>query len=116
MSKPQVADSSPASLLADLSKSFDQAPWAVTELSGDAHLVRYANPSFCRLVNKAPDQVIGVAFEGLLPPTDECVKRLNRVYRTGIPESYIGDDRGDSCHFCIPATCGPFRPVAARPA
>lgn len=68
MPKPQVADSSPASLLADLSKSFDQAPWAVTELSGDAHLVRYANPSFCRLVNKAPDQVIGVAFEGLLPP------------------------------------------------
>jgi two-component sensor histidine kinase len=96
--------SSPISLLAEISQSFDQAPWAVTELSGDAHLVRYANPAFCRLMNKAPDDVIGVPFEGLLPTSDECVNRLNRVYRTGVPESYIGDDKGGefpllySCH------------------
>ena len=104
MSESKVAEASPASLLAELSQSFDQAPWAVTELAGDAHLVRYANPAFCRLLNKAPDEVIGVPFEELLPPSDECVKRLDRVYRTGAPESYIGDDRGGdvpllySCH------------------
>lgn len=104
MSTSKVPEHSPGSLLADLSQTFDQAPWAVTELSGDAHLIRYANPAFCRLMNKAPDEVIGVPFEGLLPLWDECVKRLNRVYRTGVAESYIGEDKGGvlpllySCH------------------
>jgi two-component sensor histidine kinase len=104
MSKSKTPELSPVSLLADLSHSFDQAPWAVTELAGDEHLVRYANPAFCRLLNKAPDEVIGVPFEGLLPPSDECVKRLTKVYRTGVAESYIVEDKGGdfpllySCH------------------
>jgi two-component sensor histidine kinase len=77
-----------ASLLADLSSAFDHAPWAVTELSGEAHIVRYANSAFCRLIDKARDEVIGRPFDTLLPPSDECLALLDRVFSTGTAASY----------------------------
>ncbi|WP_421932320.1 histidine kinase dimerization/phosphoacceptor domain -containing protein [Phenylobacterium sp.] len=79
--------------IADLSGSFDIAPWAVTELSGETHIVRYANPAFCRLIGKAHDEVIGRPFDGLAPKTDECLTLLDRVYRTGAAESYTAAEK-----------------------
>ncbi|MCZ8097580.1 MAG: PAS domain-containing protein [Burkholderiales bacterium] len=83
----------PASLLGELSSSFDHAPWAVTEVSGEEHVVRYANPAFCRLVDKARDEVIGAPFDRLLPPDDVFQTLLSRVFSTGAPASFTADDR-----------------------
>jgi two-component sensor histidine kinase len=82
-----------ASSLADLSSSFDHAPWAVIASSGEAHIVRYANPAFCRLIDKAQDEVIGRPFDGLAPQTDEWLARLDRVYRTGAAATYTAEEQ-----------------------
>ena len=55
----------------------------MTELLGESHVVRYANPAFCKLINKPRDEVIGKPFDNLLPPADECLELLDRVFRTG---------------------------------
>ncbi|MCW5713697.1 MAG: PAS domain-containing protein [Bauldia sp.] len=81
------------SLLADLAASFDHAPWAVTELSGEAHVVRYANPAFCRLIGKRQDEVVGRDFANVLPSADEPLALLDRVFRTGAPASYTAEEQ-----------------------
>lgn len=93
MSSSKASNPMSASLLAGLSSSFDHAPWAVTELSGETHILRYANPAFCRLINKAQEQVIGRPFDGLAPLTDECLTLLDRVYRTGEAASYTAEEQ-----------------------
>lgn len=92
MSTSKVAEQASASLLADLSSSFDRAPWAVTELAGDAHVVRYANPAFCSLINRAQGDVLGRAFASLLPSADESLALLDRVFHTGAPASYTAEE------------------------
>lgn len=82
-----------APLLADLSSSFDHAPWAVTASSGETHVIRYANPAFCQLIDKARHEVIGRPFDGSWLQSDECGALLDRVYRTGAAESYTADDQ-----------------------
>jgi two-component sensor histidine kinase len=88
MMSARAASEGPASLLADLTSSFDHAPWAVIELAGEAHIVRYANSAFCRLIGKTQDEVIGQPFHALLPSADECLALLNRVFMTGMAVSY----------------------------
>ncbi|MDP3555634.1 PAS domain-containing sensor histidine kinase [Methylocystis sp.] len=95
MSTSKVTD--PASLLGGLSSSFDHSPWAVTELSGEAHIVRYANSAFCRLFDKARDEVIGRPFDRLLSPADECLALLDRVFRTGAAASYTAEELAAPC-------------------
>lgn len=90
-SKP--TDPMSASSLAELSRSFDHAPWAVIASSGAAHVVRYANPAFCSLIDKTQDVVIGKQFDGLLPQNDECLTLLDRVYRTGKAASYTAEEQ-----------------------
>lgn len=91
MSSSEVPNPMSGSLLADLSSSFDHAPWAVIASSGEAHVVRYANPAFCRLIDKSQDEVIGQSFDGLLPQTDKCLALLDRVYRTGEAASFTAE-------------------------
>lgn len=81
------------SLLAGLASSFDHAPWAVIELSGEVYTVRYANSAFCRLMGKARDEVIGSPFKRLLPSAGECLTLLDRVFRTGVAASYTTTER-----------------------
>jgi len=81
-----------APLLADLSSSFDHAPWAVIASSGESHVIRYANPAFCRLVDKDRHEVIGRPFDGSWLQSDECGALLDRVYRTGAAASYTADE------------------------
>ena len=80
----------PAPALAELSRSFDHAPWAVTELFGEAHIVRYANSAFCKLLDKARDEVVGTPIEKLLP-ADECLALLDRVFRSGTAVSFTAE-------------------------
>jgi two-component sensor histidine kinase len=67
---------------------FDHSPFPIVVVEGTAHIVRYANPAFCRLTDKAPDILVGKSFRAMLPNTDECLALLDRVYRTGQPENY----------------------------
>lgn len=92
MPTSMTADSLSASLLEALSNSFDLAPWAVTELSGAAHIVRYANPAFCQLIGRTMDEVVGEAFASLLPSADHPLVLLDRVFRTGEPVSYTAEE------------------------
>ena len=85
------------SLLANLPNSLDHAPWAVIELYGEAHIVRYANSAFCRLIDKARDEVIGRPFDDLLPPADQCRTLLDRVFRTGAAASYTAEEQAAPC-------------------
>lgn len=90
-SKP--TDTMSASSLAGLSSSFDHAPWAVIASSGATHVVHYANPAFCRLIDKAQDEVIGRPLGGLEPLTDECLTLLDSVFRTGEAASYTANEQ-----------------------
>jgi PAS domain-containing protein len=50
--------------------------------------VCYVNPAFCRLTVKTSDELVGTSFCATLPETDECAALLDRVYRTGQPETH----------------------------
>jgi nitrogen-specific signal transduction histidine kinase len=78
-----------AAILSDLSsRCFEHAPAPMVTVEGATHIVRYANPAFCRLTDKSNTELVGTPFCGMLPETDECLMLLDRVHRTGIPESY----------------------------
>jgi signal transduction histidine kinase len=51
-------------------------------------IVRYANPAFCRLFSKKGEELIGQPFAETVPEGKACLTVLNRVYRTGEPETY----------------------------
>ena len=87
---------SPATMLSELpSGYFDRSPFPMVAVDGTTHIVRYVNPAFCRLTHKAGDQLVGTSFCALLPEADECLALLDRIYRTGKPESYSKPDASD---------------------
>jgi two-component sensor histidine kinase len=80
---------SPATMLSELpSGCFDYSPFPMATVEGVTHIVRYVNPAFCQLTNKASGELVGTSFCSMLPETDECLALLDRVCRTGQPESY----------------------------
>jgi signal transduction histidine kinase len=60
----------------------DTSPLPMAALEGSDHILRYANPAFCRLVSKTQAELTGrplataVSWEG-------CIALLNLVYSTG---------------------------------
>jgi PAS domain S-box-containing protein len=66
----------------------EHAPLPMATVEGASHIVRYVNPAFCRLMDKPAEQLVGKSFGEMLPEKDECVTLLDRVLRTGKPESY----------------------------
>jgi signal transduction histidine kinase len=65
----------------------EHAPMPMAAVEGAGHIVRYANPAFCLLVNKPKEQLVGKSFSALLPEKDKCVTLLDRVFRFGMPAS-----------------------------
>lgn len=61
----------------------DRAPLPIIEVTGASHAVTYVNAAFCRLVGKAPAELIGNSFAQIVPGGDECLPTLNHVYETG---------------------------------
>jgi two-component sensor histidine kinase len=59
------------------------------------HIVRYANPAFCRLIERAKDELVGKPFREILPEKNGCLAVLDRVYRTGKSESHTEQERAD---------------------
>jgi PAS domain S-box-containing protein len=93
----------PATMLSELSSGcFDRSPLPMATVEGATHIVRYVNPSFCRLTGKTSDELVGTPFCTMLPETDDCVVLLDRINRTGQPETYtkLSSSDTDPMLFC----------------
>jgi nitrogen-specific signal transduction histidine kinase len=55
----------------------------VATLEGTTHVVRYVNPAFCRLIDKAKNELMRNPFCEILPEKSECLTLLDRIYRMG---------------------------------
>jgi two-component sensor histidine kinase len=66
----------------------EHAPLPMATVEGASHIVRYVNPAFCRLMDKPAEQLVGKPFAEMLPEKDVSVTLLDRVFRTGKPESH----------------------------
>jgi signal transduction histidine kinase len=66
----------------------EQSPLPMATVEGATHIVRYANPAFCRLMDKPMQEFVGKPFREILPERDECLALLDRVYQTRKPESH----------------------------
>jgi two-component sensor histidine kinase len=76
-------------MLPDLSSAcLEHAPLPMATLEGTEHIVRYVNPAFCRLIDKARNELTGKRFSEILPDKSECLTVLDRIYRTGRSEKY----------------------------
>jgi two-component sensor histidine kinase len=94
MSKPLPP---PAETLTDLSSHcFDHSPLPMVTVEGATDTVRYANPAFCRLADQTSDELVGTPFCAMMPDTEECKALLDRIYRTGQPETYTKLTSSDS--------------------
>jgi two-component sensor histidine kinase len=79
----------PATMLSELSSGcFDHSPLPMATVEGATHIVRYINSSFCRLTGKTSDELVGTPFRAMLPEADDCLMLLDRINRTGQPETY----------------------------
>jgi PAS domain S-box-containing protein len=67
---------------------------ALVEEAG--HIVRYVNPALCRLLDKPSEQLVGISFREMLPESTECAALLDRVSRTGKPESHTEQQHSKS--------------------
>ncbi len=66
----------------------EHAPLPMATVEGATHVVRYVNPAFCRMMDKAAKQLIGQPISELLPKRDTCVALIDRVFRSGKPEHH----------------------------
>lgn len=81
--------SSPASDLPAVCHSLmERSPVPMAELEGAGHVVRYANPAFCRLAEKSTEALVGKPFAEAMQEGDTCLAALDRVYRTGEAETH----------------------------
>ena len=74
----------------------DASPAPMAGLGGSLHTIRYVNLAFCLLASKSKDELIGTAFCGVTPGTNECVLMLDRVVKTGLADSHIGQETTDT--------------------
>jgi signal transduction histidine kinase len=59
------------------------APVPMAAVEGASHTVRYANPAFCRLIDKTKEQLVGKPFSEILPEKDKCVTLREHVLGSG---------------------------------
>ena len=88
MAAKQKSAHQPPDLLSLCLAITEHAPLPMATVEGASHIVRYVNPAFCRLLDKPSEQLVGIPFCEMLPERDECVTLLDRVFRTGKPESH----------------------------
>jgi PAS domain S-box-containing protein len=88
MAAKPISAHQPPDLLSLCLAITEHAPLPMALVEGASHIVRYANPAFCRLLDKPSEQLVGIPFSEMLPESDECVTLLDRVFRTGKPESH----------------------------
>jgi signal transduction histidine kinase len=73
-----------------------RAPLPLVELHGSKHIVSYVNSSFCNLMGKTSDELIGKGFAEIVPQGDECISLLDQVYQTGVGITHAQEDNSGS--------------------
>jgi len=71
----------------------EPSPLPMVAVEGKDHVVRHINPSFCRLVGKKGEELIGYPFAKAGPEADGCISLLDRVSLTGKAEIYVLEKR-----------------------
>ena len=66
----------------------EPSPLPMAAVEGKEHIVRHINPSFCRLVGKKGEELIGYPFAKAGLEADGCISLLDRVSLTGKAEIY----------------------------
>jgi signal transduction histidine kinase len=77
------------------------SPQPMVAVEGTSHTVRHLNSAFARLVVKEASELIGRPFAEAVPEGEEnrCLSLLDRVYRTGTPETLLEQEH---CHTTPP--------------
>lgn len=66
---------------------FDRSPLPTVVTEGQAHVLRYVNPAFCKQLGQAPDTLIGNPLRASVQVQDDVtLALLDRVYATGTPQ------------------------------
>ncbi len=94
----------------------EESPMPVTAVEGDGHVIGYVNPPFCRLVGKLKEELIGRAFAAVVPAGEVCLRLLDRVYRSGQPETHVGEDRSAADPLCWSYSMWPLLGPEGSPA
>jgi PAS domain S-box-containing protein len=76
-------------------RCLEHAPTPMAMVEGATHVVRDVNPTFCRLIGKTQDELVGKPLREMWPEQDECLSLLDRVYRTGQSESLTKQEAAD---------------------
>jgi len=71
----------------------EPSPLPMAAVEGKEHILRHINPSFCRLVGKKGEELIGYPFAKAGPEADGCISLLDRVSLTGKAEIYVLEKR-----------------------
>jgi PAS domain S-box-containing protein len=74
--------------------ALERSPQSMVVTEGRTHIVRYANPAFCRLAGRERAELIGRPFaEAVLQgAVNGCQALLDRVYCTGEADSITGQE------------------------
>ena len=69
----------------------ERSPQPMVAVAGASHVVVYVNPAFARLVGKEGQDLVGRPFAEAVPEGEAngCIGLLDRVFRTGDPESLV---------------------------
>jgi transcriptional regulator with PAS, ATPase and Fis domain len=86
----RAAASAEGSVLRDLCRPVSEAaPLPMVAVEGPQHLVRWVNAAFCRVIGVAPEVIIGQPFGAAVPAWVASQALLDRVARTGEPETVV---------------------------
>lgn len=83
---------SPAFSLLDLCRRLtEDSPLPTVAVEGSSHIVRYANPAFCRLAETDQGELVGRAFAEAVPEAEGngCVRLLDRVFGSGDAQNLL---------------------------
>jgi signal transduction histidine kinase/ActR/RegA family two-component response regulator len=74
----------------------ESAPVPMAELEGPLHIIRYANPAFCRMLGTDRKALTGKPFAETTQQGDRCLAVLDRVFRTAETVSYTESEQDES--------------------
>jgi signal transduction histidine kinase len=84
-----LAKEEPSDWLCLAGSIVENAPLPMAMIEENTYIVRYANPAFCRLMEKPEGEILGKSFDDVVAKNDQSLTLLERVFRTGRPASHM---------------------------